>query len=262
MWWMRRGGRSCWFEAGNVGRRTYNRSSSIAPLLLLLAWLLLARGVETAVAMGMQQHSGRLAAAVVARGWQRHRGGGVFSFVPLAPSLRRQQHEQQQRQQHRPPPPLRPLDRPLSTTTASISSAATSTTAPGPSSAEPMEPTARERANMAVASYFPLDTKDNATAFFHVSSNTPPPLSWAQAVAAALGLPLERAQKLHEVGAVYARRGGKFRRTRTFSAGGVDEGRFIPAVPVEGEIVRVHLFPRWVYVTWVGWLCWLGLRDR
>lgn len=94
---------------------------------------------------------------------------------------------------------------------------------------------------MAVAGYFPLDTKDNATCFFHVPPGSPAFTSWPETVAAALHLSLDRAQKLHEIGAVYARRGGKFRRTRTF---GDADWRFPPVAPVEGELIRVHLFPR------------------
>lgn len=111
---------------------------------------------------------------------------------------------------------------------------------------------------MAIAGYFSAETKDNATAFFHVlPSPTPPPppqeeegptMTWPQTVAAALSIPLARAEQLHAIGAVYAKRGGRFRRTRNLVEGGEDYGRFPrePPGPVEGELVRVHLFPRYV----------------
>lgn len=85
-----------------------------------------------------------------------------------------------------------------------------------------------------IADFFPGTIKDNSTAFFHA------PQAYAtvpEALTAALHIPLDRAVKLHEVGAVYIHRQMKFRRTRFIE-------NFPPISVKEGDLFRVYLFPR------------------
>ncbi len=85
-----------------------------------------------------------------------------------------------------------------------------------------------------VTSYFQDDTRDNSTAFFHA------PREFAtvpEAVAASLNISLDRALKLHEIGAVYVHRQAKFRRTLNFNL-----GDFPPVA--EKDLFRVYLQPR------------------
>lgn len=85
-----------------------------------------------------------------------------------------------------------------------------------------------------IADYFPGTIKDNSTAFFHA------PQAYAtvpEALTAALHISPERAQKLHEIGAVYIYRQMKFRRSRLIED-------FPPVSVEEGDLLRVYLFPR------------------
>ena len=105
--------------------------------------------------------------------------------------------------------------------------------APGDASALP--PVLEMQDLQRVASYFPADgPKDNSTAFFH---SLPGASTFPEAIEAALQIPLDRATKLHEIGAVYVHRGGKFRRTRNLTD-------FPPSGPIEKDLVRVYLYPR------------------
>ena len=271
--------------------RSHSRSSSRSRSLLRFQWapllpvfLLLLRPLTAAAAISMGRRGPVRPAVLRALLRPSHHPHGAAAFMLPSSALSstaagwgQQGRRQTRRLPRSPPSQLQHWTggRPRQFTTV-ISTEASPAAAAEPAAAHahapataaappPPPPTAREQAHLAVSGFFPVDTKDNSTAFFHVPPFPPPPppgdpvtaaaaVSWPEAVAAALRLPLARAEKLHAIGAVYAKRGGKFRRTRNVVEGGMDHGRFPPEAPVEGELVRVHLFPRWAR-RWfgVGW---------
>lgn len=246
-------------EIGGGRRRRHSTPSRALPLarLLLLLGLLLATVTAAAGGKCNMRRAVHLAPRRRCQLQQLQQHGPAFVHASAWGRPRQQhQHPQQWQQQQQRRPFLQPMMGASTLFSTTDAGAAPEASAPAP---QPPQPTPRERAHMAVAGFFPAEIKDNATAFFHVPPSPPqedqdqahpptPTMTWPQAVAAALGLPMDRAEKLHEVGAIYAKRGGRFRRTRNFVKGGEDFGRFPrePAAPVEGELVRVHLFPRCV----------------